>query len=50
MSENVRRCQQLTQDFRNENFVKAWKEDVLQLYNILWSVVSSSRPSRRIEI
>ncbi|WWC61433.1 uncharacterized protein I303_104017 [Kwoniella dejecticola CBS 10117] len=33
---NVKRCQQLTQDFRKENFAKAWKEDVLQLYNVLW--------------
>ncbi|WWC85206.1 uncharacterized protein L201_000065 [Kwoniella dendrophila CBS 6074] len=33
---NVRRCQQLTADFRKENFAKAWKEDVLQLYNVLW--------------
>jgi lysine-specific demethylase 3 len=35
-TDNVSRCQQLTQDFRTENFVKAWKEDVLQLYNVLW--------------
>jgi len=32
----VRRCQQLTQDFRRENFLKAWKDDVLQLYNVMW--------------
>lgn len=35
-TDNVPRCQQLTKDFRRENYLKAWKEDVLQLYNILW--------------
>lgn len=34
--DNVKRCQRLTQDFRTENVVKAWKEDVLQLYNVMW--------------
>lgn len=37
-SDNVVRCQQLTRDFRDENFVRAWKQDVLQLYNVLWYV------------
>lgn len=36
--DNVPRCQQLTKDFRRENYLKAWKEDVLQLYNVLWYV------------
>lgn len=44
--DNVSRCQQLTSDFRNENFVKAWKEDVLQLYNVLWYAWLSSREAR----
>jgi hypothetical protein len=35
-SDNVRRCQRLTQDFREENFKQAWKDDVLQLYNVMW--------------
>ncbi|WWD15646.1 hypothetical protein CI109_100068 [Kwoniella shandongensis] len=43
---NVRRCQALTQDFRKENFVKAWKEDVLQLYNVLWYAWQSCRETR----
>lgn len=34
--DNVRRCQRLTQDFRKENYVRVWKEDVLQLYNVMW--------------
>jgi hypothetical protein len=25
-------------DFRKENYVKAWKDDVLQLYNVMWYV------------
>jgi lysine-specific demethylase 3 len=44
--DNVSRCQQLTSDFRNENFVNAWKEDVLQLYNVLWYAWLSSREAR----
>ncbi|WVR04951.1 hypothetical protein IAU60_001963 [Kwoniella sp. DSM 27419] len=44
---NVRRCQQLTQDFRRENFVKAWKEDVLQLYNVLWYAWLSCQETRQ---
>ena len=34
--DNVSRCQQLVHDFRRENYVRAWKEDVLQLYNVMW--------------
>jgi hypothetical protein len=29
-------------DFRKENYIKAWKDDVLQLYNVMWYVL---RPS-----
>ncbi|KAK4684539.1 hypothetical protein P7C73_g5636, partial [Tremellales sp. Uapishka_1] len=43
---NVHRCLQLTKDFHNENIVKAWKEDVLQLYNVLWYAWLSSRATR----
>ncbi|ORX39603.1 hypothetical protein BD324DRAFT_614310 [Kockovaella imperatae] len=43
---NVSRCQQLTQDFRNENFVKVWKNDVLQLYNVLWYAWINTREIR----
>ncbi|WVQ77932.1 hypothetical protein IAT38_000012 [Cryptococcus sp. DSM 104549] len=43
---NVPRCQQLTRDFRNENFMKAWKDDVLQLYNVLWFAWSNCRETR----
>lgn len=35
-TDNVSRCQQLMHDFRKENYIKAWKEDVLQLYNVMW--------------
>ncbi len=41
MVDNVVRCQQLVLDFRRENFAKAWKEDVLQLYNVMWWVTSA---------
>lgn len=36
--DNVKRCQELTNDFRKENFARVWKDDVLQLYNVLWWV------------
>lgn len=42
--DNVIRCQQLTRDFRDENFVRAWKQDVLQLYNVLWCVHHEKSP------
>ncbi|PVG00557.1 hypothetical protein CPB86DRAFT_871842 [Serendipita vermifera] len=35
--ENLARCAQLTQEFRNENERVAWKEDILQLSNMCWS-------------
>ncbi|OCF44720.1 hypothetical protein I317_01409 [Kwoniella heveanensis CBS 569] len=47
---NVRRCQKLTQDFRTENFVKAWKDDVLQLYNVLWYAWLSCQETRERRI
>ena len=34
--ENVERCKVLTHEFREQNEMKAWKEDVLQLYSMLW--------------
>ncbi|WVN88947.1 uncharacterized protein L203_104162 [Cryptococcus depauperatus CBS 7841] len=40
---NVSRCQKLSRDFRKENYLKAWKEDVLQLYNVLWYAWLSCR-------
>ncbi|TYJ55524.1 hypothetical protein B9479_003796 [Cryptococcus floricola] len=43
---NVPRCQRLTRDFRRENYMKAWKEDVLQLYNVLWFAWMSCREAR----
>lgn len=41
MIDNVSRCQQLMNDFRKENYIKAWKDDVLQLYNVMWYVFFS---------
>jgi hypothetical protein len=29
-------------DFRKENYIKAWKDDVLQLYNVMWYVSHSN--------
>ncbi|KAJ4472037.1 hypothetical protein J3R30DRAFT_1021976 [Lentinula aciculospora] len=34
--ENVQRCEQLTQEFREQNQSKVWKEDVLQLKTMMW--------------
>jgi [histone H3]-dimethyl-L-lysine9 demethylase len=34
--ENVDRCVKLTKEFQEVNTSKAWKEDVLQLYSMLW--------------
>ncbi|KAJ7031763.1 hypothetical protein C8F04DRAFT_959876 [Mycena alexandri] len=34
--ENIRRCEQLTQEFREQNHARAWKEDVLQLRTMMW--------------
>jgi hypothetical protein len=35
-TENVHRCFKLTKEFRELNLAKAWKDDVLQLRNMLW--------------
>jgi len=35
-TENVDRCFKLTREFRKLNLAKAWKDDVLQLRNMLW--------------
>lgn len=43
----MRRCQRLGQDFRQENFVRAWKDDVLQLYNVLWYAWTNVRETRQ---
>ncbi|KIY45127.1 hypothetical protein FISHEDRAFT_49906 [Fistulina hepatica ATCC 64428] len=34
--EHVGRCQKLTQEFREQNYRRLWKEDVLQVKNMLW--------------
>ncbi|KAA1472527.1 Clavaminate synthase-like protein [Dentipellis sp. KUC8613] len=34
--ENITRCEKLTQEFRDENLVVSWKEDVLQLRTMMW--------------
>ncbi|KAF8803952.1 Clavaminate synthase-like protein [Phlegmacium glaucopus] len=34
--ENIDRCEKLTQEFREQNQSKVWKEDVLQLRTMMW--------------
>lgn len=34
--ENVARCEKLTQEFREQNQIMVWKEDVLQLKAMMW--------------
>ena len=34
--ENIARCQKLTQEFREQNQSKVWKDDVLQLKSMMW--------------
>src|ERR1700733_6251517 len=41
--ENVHRCVKLTKEFRELNLAKAWKDDVLQLRNMLWYAWLSCR-------
>jgi len=41
--ENVHRCVKLTKEFRELNLAKAWKDDVLQLRNMLWYAWQSCR-------
>ncbi|EJD54118.1 Clavaminate synthase-like protein [Auricularia subglabra TFB-10046 SS5] len=49
--ENVERCERLTQEFREQNQVTPWKEDILQLKTMLWyawlscSIVERRAPS-----
>jgi len=43
-SENIHHCMKLTSEFRNQNQVKCWKEDILQLKTMMWySWLSCSR-------
>jgi lysine-specific demethylase 3 len=41
--ENVARCEQLTQEFREQNQGLKWKEDVLQLKTMMWFAWLSCR-------
>jgi len=42
--ENIRHCMKLTSEFRNQNQVKCWKEDILQLKAMMWNTwLSCSR-------
>ncbi|KAG6818878.1 hypothetical protein H0H93_000704 [Arthromyces matolae] len=41
--ENVERCEKLTKEFREQNHRKMWKEDVLQLRNMMWFAWLSCR-------
>lgn len=34
--ENIKRCEKLTSEFREQNQSMAWKEDVLQLRTMMW--------------
>ena len=34
--ENIEACKKLTNEFRNQNIRKAWKDDVLQLRSMMW--------------
>jgi len=40
---NVDRCEKLTHEFREQNRSTAWKEDVLQLRNMMWYAWESCR-------
>ena len=47
--ENVERCKVLTREFREQNEMKAWKEDVLQLHTMMWFAwVSCVREEKRL--
>ena len=47
--ENVERCKVLTREFREQNEMKAWKEDVLQLRTMMWFAwVSCVREEKRL--
>ncbi|KAJ7429071.1 Clavaminate synthase-like protein [Mycena galericulata] len=46
--ENIQRCEKLTREFRQENQVQAWKEDILQLRSMMWFAwLSSCRQDRK---
>jgi lysine-specific demethylase 3 len=48
-TENIERCQLLTQEFREQNQNVAWKEDVLQLQATMWYAwLSCCRAEREI--
>lgn len=42
-TENIERCEVLTQEFRNQNQSMVWKEDVLQLRSMMWFAWLSCR-------
>ncbi|KAG8905755.1 hypothetical protein FRB99_008328 [Tulasnella sp. 403] len=41
--ENVQRCEKLTKEFREQNQAKAWKEDVLELWQTMFHAWNSMR-------
>ncbi|KAJ7712636.1 Clavaminate synthase-like protein, partial [Mycena metata] len=45
--ENIRRCEQLTREFREQNNTEAWKEDVLQLRTMMWFAWQSCTRQRK---
>ncbi|GLB33276.1 putative clavaminate synthase-like protein [Lyophyllum shimeji] len=47
--ENVERCERLTQEFREQNQRKVWKEDVLQLRTMMWFAWLSCRQQEGLE-
>lgn len=38
ITDSITRCAKITQEFRGENVVSDWKDDVLQLNNMMWYV------------
>ncbi|KAF8075872.1 hypothetical protein FPV67DRAFT_1469586 [Lyophyllum atratum] len=48
--ENVERCERLTQEFREQNQRKVWKEDVLQLRTMMWFAWLSCRQQEGLEM
>ena len=41
--ENIERCERLTREFRDQNQMAMWKEDVLQLKTMMWYAWLSCR-------
>lgn len=35
-ADSISRCAKITEEFRGENVVSDWKDDVLQLNNMMW--------------